>query len=58
MAFVTILDFRIGEVIIQEYDDCVEDVETEVIHKLVSHDDIQFMCTDTLKLSINKNEIE
>lgn len=58
MPFVTILDFVNGEVIIKEYDDSIEDVETEVVNKITSHSDILFMCTDTLKLSINKNEIE
>lgn len=58
MPFVTILDFRVGEVIIQEYDDSIEDVGNEIVDKLVPHSDKDFMCTDTLKLSINKNEIE
>ena len=53
MAYVTILDFQKGEVIIKAYDDSVNDVEEEVVKTICDHSDYLYMCTSELKLTIN-----
>ena len=51
--YVSILNYRTGEVIIHSYsEDFDEDMEEFIADKL-EHNDFHFMCSNELKLSIN-----